>query len=85
MRIEISDSGIGVPETVRERVFDPFFTTKELGKGIGLGLAMTRTIVEAHGGTIELGETSPEGTTVALTFPLSPNGDRLKGGGEADS
>jgi len=50
VRVSVGDTGSGMAETVRDRIFEPFFTTK--AKGIGLGLAVTRRIVEGHGGTI---------------------------------
>ncbi len=52
--IEISDSGLGVPVALREKIFQPFFTTKAPGEGSGLGLAMARAIVQRHGGVLEV-------------------------------
>lgn len=69
--ISISDSGPGVPVELRPRILDPFFTTKEPGKGMGLGLSISRSIVEAHGGKLWLDEKSAN-TRFVFTVPLSP-------------
>jgi signal transduction histidine kinase len=50
----IIDSGPGVPPELKTKIMEPFFTTKEVGKGIGLGLSLSRTIVEEHGGKLKL-------------------------------
>lgn len=70
IKIEVTDSGCGVPEEIRERVFDPFFTTKEVGKGSGQGLAITYDIVvNKHGGSIDLQSELGVGTTFVVTLP----------------
>ncbi len=69
VRIEVSDTGLGVPPAHQPHLFRPHFTTKE--KGLGLGLFIAQRIVQAHGGTIALGETSPRGTTMVMTLPVA--------------
>lgn len=52
----VTDSGPGVPPELRQKIMEPFFTTKEVGKGMGLGLSISRRIVEDHGGELEFTE-----------------------------
>ena len=54
VRIEVTDSGPGVPEEIREKIMQPFFTTRPLGQGTGLGLSIARGLVESAGGRLEL-------------------------------
>jgi two-component system sensor histidine kinase HydH len=68
-RIEVSDTGAGVAPEHRPHLFRPHFTTKE--KGLGLGLFIAQRIVEAHGGTLALGDSSKRGTTMLVTLPLA--------------
>jgi signal transduction histidine kinase len=63
----VDDDGSGIGEELRDKVFDPFFTTKE--RGTGLGLAVTRQIVEAHGGTISCEARTPRGTRFFVHLP----------------
>ncbi|MFU8856835.1 MAG: sensor histidine kinase [Deferrisomatales bacterium] len=67
---EVADSGPGIAPEHRGRIFDPFFTSKEVGHGTGLGLSVSQGIMERHGGRIELKETGPGGTKMAVVFPL---------------
>jgi len=68
--IAVDDNGFGIPEDVRARIFEPFFTTKPVGEGTGLGLSMSRDIVEAHGGSIQMNSVEGEGTRVSIRLPL---------------
>lgn len=68
IEISIRDNGPGIPPAVKERVFDPFFTTK--AKGTGLGMAIAKRIVEAHGGRIAIGDSTP-GAEITITLPRS--------------
>ncbi len=52
--LSVEDSGPGVPDEVRDRIFEPFFTTKPVGKGTGLGLSVSRQLIRAAGGEVEL-------------------------------
>jgi len=74
----VTDTGIGIPEAEQESIFDPFHqvddvTVKKLD-GVGLGLSITRTLVEMHGGEIDLKSAPGDGTTVVVTLPLNPAG-----------
>lgn len=70
VQMTITDNGPGVPEPVRPLIFEPFFSTKEIGKGTGLGLAVTRGLVEGAGGTISLDESFDPGARFVIEFPL---------------
>jgi two-component system sensor kinase FixL len=86
VRIEISDTGVGIPPEHLGRVFDPFFTTKEEGRGTGLGLAICRRVVEEHHGTIRIVSVVGKGTTMHIVLPAK-NGtsvDNLRGAAPAD-
>ncbi|MFC4596996.1 sensor histidine kinase [Cohnella hongkongensis] len=73
--IEISDTGIGIPEDARERIFEPFFTVNKdrarSSGGTGLGLALVKQLTEKQGGTVELAQ-ADRGTTFRLVFPVRP-------------
>ncbi|OJY18469.1 MAG: hypothetical protein BGO98_32565 [Myxococcales bacterium 68-20] len=71
-RIEVSDTGPGIPSDLAERVFEPFFTTKAMGTG--LGLSIVKSIIEAHGGWIEFTSDTATGTCARLRLPLERRG-----------
>ena len=66
----VSDNGEGIPAENLSKVFDPFFTTKSEGKGVGLGLAVSYGIIQAHGGDIEVKSRLGVGTIFTVTLPL---------------
>ncbi len=68
--LSVSDAGEGIPPEILPRIFDPFFTTKSDGKGVGLGLAVSYGIVQAHNGEIEVRSRPGEGTVFSVTLPL---------------
>ena len=72
--IEVRDTGPGVPLALRERIFEPFFTTKEVGHGTGLGLAVCRSIVERHGGSIRVDAPAAGGCRFVVILPQQPEG-----------
>ena len=67
VELVVEDSGPGIPPELRDRVFEPFFTTR--ARGIGLGLAVARQVVEAHGGRIEAGERPGGGARLTVRLP----------------
>jgi iron only hydrogenase large subunit-like protein/nitrogen-specific signal transduction histidine kinase len=72
--VAVSDTGIGIPEQNLKKIFEPFFTTKQIGKGTGLGLAVTYGIVKMHSGDIRVESNAnpaagPTGTTFTVTLP----------------
>jgi len=70
-RVEVRDTGSGIPASVLPRVFDPFFTTKSEGEGTGLGLSVNLGIVERHGGKILVDSEVGKGTMFTLCLPVS--------------
>lgn len=73
--IEISDTGVGIPEENLKRIFDPFFTTKDVGKGTGLGLSIVYNLVTQAEGSIEAASAVGKGTTFKITLPLRTESD----------
>jgi signal transduction histidine kinase len=73
--ISIADTGLGVPEGIRDRVFDPFFTTRQVGDGTGQGLSTARNvIVDQHGGELSFTSQVGIGTRFRIRLPLAPAG-----------
>jgi two-component system, NtrC family, sensor kinase len=70
--VSISDNGPGIAPTIRERIFEPFFTTKEVGKGTGQGLAISRSLVEKHGGKLSFESPPGGGATFFVRLPVAP-------------
>ena len=67
----MEDSGTGIDPAIMNRIFDPFFTTKEVGEGTGLGLAVTYSLVQQMGGTIEVESEPGKRTTFTISLPAS--------------
>ena len=71
VRVEISDNGPGIPPDIQSKIFEPFFSTKSGRKGTGLGLAVSKRIVEQHDGTLGFNSVPGHGTTFSIEVPLS--------------
>jgi histidine kinase len=72
--INISDTGIGIEDHIKEKIFEPFFTTKEVGKGTGIGLSISYGIIKESKGHIEVSSDPKSfGTTFTVSFPFSKN------------
>ncbi len=76
--ITIRDHGLGIPENILDKICEPFFSYDRDGmpmSGSGLGLSVARQIIALHGGTFAITSREDEGTTVAISLPLAPDGD----------
>ncbi len=80
--LEIEDNGPGVPPEQAARIFEPFFTTKPAGVGTGIGLAICKDVVQAHGGKLELARFEG-GALFRVTIPNSADGDTMPGAAPA--
>jgi signal transduction histidine kinase len=74
VEIVVEDNGCGMTPDVQERIYEPYFTTKPEGEGTGLGMVITRRIVDEHGGRIDLQSTPGFGTIFTIRLPLAPAG-----------
>lgn len=70
VKVEVQDTGLGIPPDILDHIFDPFFTTKEPGQGIGLGLAISYRIVHDHRGDMKVDSKVGKGTTLVVTLPI---------------
>ena len=70
IKVEIGDSGCGIPPEIRDKIFEPFFTTKPTGEGSGLGLHISKNIIDKHQGTIAV-NSKPGQTVFSIWLPMS--------------
>jgi C4-dicarboxylate-specific signal transduction histidine kinase len=75
--VDVSDTGVGVPDELKNMLFEPFFTTKNRSEGTGLGLHVARQIVDNMGGTIEVGDAEQGGARFTVRLPASTRSDTI--------
>lgn len=85
VRLEVADTGPGIPPEIEERIFEPFFTTKLLGQGTGLGLSLCRGIIENHGGTIAVKSQLGRGAVFAIELPVQVGSEATPEAREAET
>lgn len=68
--VQVEDTGCGMSAEVRRRIFEPFFTTKDVGKGTGLGMSLSFSIIQKHGGSIQVRSTVGVGTAIRVWLPV---------------
>ena len=76
VRVDFSDTGIGIKPEDMKNIFDPFYTTKEVGRGTGLGLSLVYAIIRTHGGYIEVKSEINKGTTFSIYLPIAVNEEK---------
>ncbi len=76
IEVVVVDNGVGMSEAIKQKVLEPFFTTKELGKGVGLGLAICKEIIRSHHGKLEIESQEGKGSTFRIQLPTFPPEDR---------
>ena len=69
--VSVIDTGVGIPESVRERIFEPFYTSQITEKGTGLGLTVSDRIIRQHKGIIEVESEQGQGTTFTVKLPIA--------------
>jgi len=79
VRVDVSDEGNGIPAERLDEIFDPFFTTKDIGQGTGLGLSVSRSLVEKHEGRITVTSEPGEGTTFSVHLPTRAGSHPVEG------
>jgi two-component system NtrC family sensor kinase len=78
LKLSVSDTGKGIPEAMRDRIFDPFFTTKDAPGGVGLGLSISHSIIEAHHGKLLVESSEGQGATFTIILPAAAAGAHLQ-------
>ena len=76
VKILIKDNGIGMPDSIKKKIFDPFYTTKPPEENSGLGLAISKNIIQSLGGDISVSTELDTGTVVTIRLPSGQNGER---------
>jgi PAS domain S-box-containing protein len=84
VRLSVTDNAGGIPLAVLPRIFEPFYTTKPVGKGTGIGLAVVQSIVQQHGGTIEVDNRPGEGVTFVVVLPAAARSGAAGAGDSPD-
>ena len=69
--VTIQDTGVGIPDELRDKIFEAFFTTKQKVKGVGLGLSVCYGIIKDHGGEVRVESEVDKGTTFTILLPMS--------------
>jgi CheY-like chemotaxis protein len=83
--VSVTDTGMGMDQSMIAKIFNPFFSTKERGKGTGLGLAIVHGIIKNHRGFIDVDTARGKGTTFTLFFPSMPIQENARNTGELSS
>ena len=78
LKLSVSDTGKGIPKSMRDRIFDPFFTTKDAPSGVGLGLSISHSIVEAHHGKLLVDSAEGSGATFTIVLPAAAAAAHLR-------